>query len=99
MPFYSPPFDPLQDYDIKESEAMQNGKQEMGHDEYNFNVPLDRAEFITIAAELTGLKESSINATMKVEKNRANGKWAKGFRYTVTSKRNGVTVRALRNKR
>lgn len=66
-------------------------------DEYNFDFEIDRARFQKLAAELTGLKEDSIRAMARVERNRTpSGKFAPGFRYAVTSKRNGVKVTALR---
>jgi len=70
----------------------------MGEHEYNIDIPLTRQEFAAVAAEITGLKVSSVNATMRVERNRKDGKFAKGFRYRVDSKRASVVVTALRKK-
>lgn len=55
--------------------------------------PVKRKVFIKLASDVTGLTPGTINATMRVERNRKeNGAYDKGYRYRVESKRHHIRV-------
>lgn len=52
--------------------------------------------FVRNASDITGLAESSVKIMLKVERNRKpNGKFDKGWRYAVRSRRSNNMVTTL----